>query len=64
MDVNAIVYCDGDRKVAKTVQTLAADNIKRVIPRSKTDWSKATAQHPYLIRDTQEVKTTWHPIGA
>jgi acyl-CoA reductase-like NAD-dependent aldehyde dehydrogenase len=64
MDVNAIVYCDGDRKVAKTVQTLAADNIKHVISRVKTDWSKATSQHPYLIRDTQEVKTTWHPIGV
>ena len=64
MDVNAIVYCDGDRKVAKTVQTLAADNIKRVISRAKTDWSKATSQHPYLIRETQEVKTTWHPIGV
>ncbi len=64
MDVNAIVYCDGDRKVAKTVQTLAADNIKRVVSRAKTDWSKPTAQHPYLIRDTQEVKTTWHPIGV
>jgi acyl-CoA reductase-like NAD-dependent aldehyde dehydrogenase len=64
MDVNAIVYCDGDRKVAKTVQTLAADNIKRVISRAKTDWSKTTSQHPYLIRETQEVKTTWHPIGV
>jgi len=64
MDVNAIVYCDGDRKVAKTVQTLAADNIKHVISRAKTDWSKTTSQHPYLIRETQEVKTTWHPIGV
>jgi acyl-CoA reductase-like NAD-dependent aldehyde dehydrogenase len=64
MDVNAIVYCDGDRKVAKTVQTLAADNIKHVISRAKTDWSQTTSQHPYLIRDTQEVKTTWHPIGV
>ena len=64
MDVNAIVYCDGDRKVARTVQTLAADNIKRVVSRAKTDWSKESSQHPYLIRETQEVKTTWHPIGV
>jgi acyl-CoA reductase-like NAD-dependent aldehyde dehydrogenase len=64
MDVNAVVYCDGDRKVAKNVQELAADNIKRVISRTGVDWSAARAQHPYLIRDTQEVKTTWHPIGA
>lgn len=64
MDVNAVVYCDGDRKFARSVQEAAADNIKRVIARTKTDWSSDKAQHPYLIRDTQEVKTTWHPIGV
>jgi acyl-CoA reductase-like NAD-dependent aldehyde dehydrogenase len=64
MDVNAIVYCDGDRKVASAVQNAAADNIKRVVARTTTDWSKSSAQHPYLIRDTQEIKTTWHPIGT
>ena len=64
MDVNAVIYCDGDRKLARAVQTAAADNIKRVVPRTNLDWSKADLQHPYLIRDTQEVKTTWHPIGA
>jgi acyl-CoA reductase-like NAD-dependent aldehyde dehydrogenase len=63
MDVNAIVYCDGGRSVAKTVQELAADNIKRVIDRNRVDWSK-DAENPYLIRDTQEVKTTWHPVGT
>jgi acyl-CoA reductase-like NAD-dependent aldehyde dehydrogenase len=64
MDVNAIVFCDGARKTARTVQELASDNIKRVIARADIDWSKESAQHPYLIRDTQEVKTTWHPIGS
>ncbi len=63
MDVNAIVYCDGGKAVAKTVQELAADNIKRVIARNRVDWS-GDAENPYLIRDTQEVKTTWHPIGT
>jgi len=62
MDVNAVVYCDGGKAVARTVQELAADNIKRVIARSRVDWS-GDAANPYLIRDTQEVKTTWHPIG-
>jgi acyl-CoA reductase-like NAD-dependent aldehyde dehydrogenase len=61
MDVNAIIYCDN--AVAKTVQVLAADNIKRVIARDRVDWMR-DAQNPYLIRDTQEVKTTWHPIGT
>ncbi|MCH8248567.1 MAG: aldehyde dehydrogenase family protein [Proteobacteria bacterium] len=62
MDVNAVIYCDGGKAVAKTVQELAANNIKRVIARSRMDWS-GDAENPYLIRDTQEVKTTWHPIG-
>lgn len=64
MDVNAIVYCDGGKQVATTVQNLAANNIKRVIARTSVDWSKPDVEHPYLIRDTQEVKTTWHPIGT
>jgi acyl-CoA reductase-like NAD-dependent aldehyde dehydrogenase len=63
MDVNAIVFCDGDSKTARTVQELAAENIKRVIARGGIDWSRESAQHAYLIRDTQEVKTTWHPVG-
>ena len=64
MDVNAVVWCDGNRKTAETVQDLAAENMKRVVRRTKIDWSKDDAQDPYLIRDTQEVKTTWHPIGT
>lgn len=63
MDVNAVVYCDGDRQTDKAVQIAAADNIKHVVRRSDVDWSSDAAQHPYLVRDTQEVKTTWHPIG-
>ncbi|NNF40723.1 MAG: aldehyde dehydrogenase family protein [Woeseiaceae bacterium] len=64
MDVNAVVYCDGGRKTAVSLQELAAENVKRVVARVRVDWSKETAQHPYLIRDTQELKTTWHPIGG
>lgn len=64
MDVNALVYCDGGKATARRVQELAAENVKRVLGRTRIDWSKDDAQHPYLIRDTQEVKTTWHPIGT
>ena len=64
MDVNAVIVCDDDAQVAKDVQYQAADNIKRVIERPTTDWSKDAAQNPYLIKDTQETKTTWHPIGS
>ena len=64
MDVNAIVCCEGGLKHRRQVQTLATDNVKRVVFRIDTDWRDAGAQNPYLIRDTQEVKTTWHPIGV
>ena len=64
MDVNAIVCCTGGKKTAQTVQELAAENMKRVVSRARVDWSSDEAQSPYLIRDTQEVKTTWHPVGA
>ncbi len=63
MDVNAVIYCDGGKAVARSIQELAADNIKRVIARNRIDWI-GDAENPYLIRDTQEVKTTWHPIGT
>ena len=64
MDVNAVVYCDGGKKAARTIQTLAAENIKRVIARQRVNWMLDDAASPYEIRDTQEVKTTWHPIGS
>ena len=64
MDVNAIVWCDGGKKTAGDVQRLAAENVKRVIRRTRIDWSSDDAGTPYLIRDTQEVKTTWHPVGV
>lgn len=64
MDVNAVVYCDGDKATAKAVQEAAADNIKRVLRRTDINWSDNSSQHPYLVSDTQEVKTTWHPIGT
>ncbi len=64
MDVNAVVYCDDPGDAGKEVQALAAENIKRVIARVDTDWQDDGAQNPYLIRDTQETKTTWHPIGG
>jgi acyl-CoA reductase-like NAD-dependent aldehyde dehydrogenase len=64
MDVNAVVYCDGGKQAARTIQTLAAENIKRVIARQRVNWMLNDAASPYEIRDTQEVKTTWHPIGT
>ena len=64
MDVNAIAYCDGGKKAARTIQELAAENIKHAISRQQVDWLSDDAASPYQIRETQEVKTTWHPIGT
>jgi acyl-CoA reductase-like NAD-dependent aldehyde dehydrogenase len=64
MDVNAVVVCDDDAGGSAEVQVLAAENIKRVIDRTDTDWLADVAQNPYLIKQTQEIKTTWHPIGS
>lgn len=64
MDVNAVIYCDDSEVVAKNVQEKAADNVKRVVPRGERDWGSDKNQDPYLIKDTQETKTTWHPIGS
>jgi acyl-CoA reductase-like NAD-dependent aldehyde dehydrogenase len=64
MDVNAVIYGDADAAAARKIQELAADNIKRVVLRGGVDWNGAAAQSPYAISDTQETKTTWHPIGS
>ena len=44
---------------------LAADTLAhRDLFRLHLRWPDDAAQGPYLILDTQEVKTTWHPIGS
>lgn len=64
MDVNAIVYTDADQDVGKGIQVEAAQNIKRVIARTNVKWESDASQNPYVIQETQETKTTWHPIGG
>ena len=61
MDVNAIVYCRTDEEEKKTIGQNASLNVKRTLFWQK-DWTKAESEHPYLLLDLQEVKTTWHPI--
>lgn len=58
MDVNAIVYEDLDAEMMKSVQTLAAANIKRCV-----NFSRELTASPYRIMNCQEIKTTWHPVG-
>ncbi len=64
MDVNAIVFCDEAERYAAPISDAAAANIKRVVNRCEMNWRKAATASPYLIQDTQEIKTTWHPIGS
>ena len=59
MDINAIVYCGDDPTGLRVVQEGASLNVKRVVHCTDT-----TPTDPYRILEAQEVKTTWHPIGA
>ncbi len=63
MDVNACVYCGDDAAHRAAMRKQGAANVKRVIAYDRTDWLSPDAQSPYFILDTQEVKTTWHPVG-
>lgn len=62
MDVNALVVAGATPEEWAMLDLEAASNLKRVIYRTIDDWSSADGQSPYFILDTQEVKTTWHPI--
>lgn len=64
MDINACIYCGDDADDLRTIHEKAAGNVKRVVAYDRTDWLSEDAQSPYFILDTQEVKTTWHPVGV
>jgi acyl-CoA reductase-like NAD-dependent aldehyde dehydrogenase len=59
MDVNAIIYCRSSKTEIKAVEENAALNVKRVFIRRP---SASLLPGPYVILDTQEIKTTWHPV--
>jgi len=62
MDVNATIYCDNDPAIKQMIREKAALNLKCVFIYDKINWNGEQGQSPYFIMDTQEVKTTWHPI--
>ncbi len=63
MDVNAVVYCGRAADQAAALEKAAVENMKRVIVRSDLNWrSPEESRNPYWLMDTQEIKTTWHPI--
>ncbi len=62
MDVNAIdLIGAADRDLAKSLETAAAENLKRVLRPAAIDWYAA----PNIDRMTAllETKTVWHPQG-
>lgn len=62
MDVNAIIYCEADAPTQQLIREKSATNLKRVFFYDKVNWLNADSQSPYYIMDTQEIKTTWHPV--
>jgi acyl-CoA reductase-like NAD-dependent aldehyde dehydrogenase len=62
MDINAVVVADVSKEERTMLDQEATCNLKRMVYPKVSDWSKDEAQSPYFILDTQEVKTTWHPI--
>lgn len=62
MDVNAIIYCEKDASVQQLIREKSALNLKRVAIYDTINWYSDNGQSPYFIMDTQEIKTTWHPV--
>lgn len=60
MDVDAVVGYGCDLDVRKTIETGAAETIKRVAFHPEV----SLPGDPYRILECQEIKTTWHPVGA
>jgi acyl-CoA reductase-like NAD-dependent aldehyde dehydrogenase len=62
MDVNATIFCENDSEIKKMIQEKGALNLKRIFFYDKIKWNTNQGQSPYFILDTQEIKTTWHPV--
>lgn len=62
MDVNATIYCENNSDTKKMMREKSATNLKRITFYDKINWNTDEGQSPYFIMDTQEIKTTWHPV--
>jgi len=62
MDINAVIFCAADELIQKEIQYKAAGNVKRVSVYTNVNWLSEKGQSPYYILNTQEIKTTWHPV--
>lgn len=61
MDINALCYYRSNKAEIKSIQENASLNVKRVFIYKQNILSEKS-QGPYFIMDTQEIKTTWHPV--
>lgn len=60
-----VIDAVADGEDATTLRRAAADSVKRVkIRPPDVDWASDSMEGVYEIRDTIELKTVWHPIGA
>jgi acyl-CoA reductase-like NAD-dependent aldehyde dehydrogenase len=64
MDVNALDVTGVPPDLIVEVETLAAENVKRIHRAPEGDPFSDSAQSPYEIAALMEFKTVWHPIGA
>jgi len=62
MDVNALAYYRDQKSEIQHIREQACLNVKRVFIHTSTEVNGPGGQSPYLILETQEVKTTWHPV--
>lgn len=62
MDVNATIYGENNSDIKKMMREKSALNLKRIVFYDKVKWYGPEGQSPYFIMDTQEIKTTWHPV--
>ncbi|MGH2529164.1 MAG: aldehyde dehydrogenase family protein [Actinomycetota bacterium] len=64
MDLNAIDVTGVPEHMRAEVESLSAENVKRVIRAKAADPFSPEAQSPYEITALMEFKTVWHPMGA
>ena len=64
MDVNAIDATGVSAEGRAEVETLAAENVKRIHRGPDVDPFDPRAQSPYEVAAFMEMKTVWHPMGT
>ena len=60
LDINAVIYAGRNAEEFVQLQSLGADHVLRIVDRRPPQRRELG---PYQIMDTQEIKTTWHPVG-